>query len=191
MTTKILDNTVISASISEIVCIDFIDRCSKIYEIETTYEVCQETKYGYDINTTNQRYRRIRVIDLRSNGVYKIILKYLENRYPYLHKGELSTFLLSLLHFEFTHKNYIFVTDDQKMRKLIPQLKQDTMFQSKLSQTYLSQTYTGLRFTGTIGLIKRLKERNAISVKEIEEIIKDLNNSTFHITQKLIDYLRS
>ena len=186
MTTKILDNTVISTSISEIVCIDFIERCSKIYEIETTYEVYQETKDGYGINTTNQRYYYIRVIDLRSNGVYKIILKYLENRYPYLHKGELSTFLLSLLHFQFTHKNYIFVTDDQKMRKLIPQLKQDTMFQSRLSQTY-----TGLRFTGTIGLIKRLKERNAISVKEIEEIIKDLNNSTFYITQKLIDYLRS
>ena len=107
MTTKILDNTVISASISEIVCIDFIKKGSTIYDFETSYEVLQETKNGYAVITVKNRYSCIRDIDLRSNKLYKSLLKYLVNRYPYLHEGELSSFLLALLYFEFKNKNHL------------------------------------------------------------------------------------
>ena len=44
--------------------------------------------------------------------------------------------------------------------------------------------------TGTVGLLRRLYVRGAISEKEIDGIIKDLRDSSFYLTDDLINYLR-
>jgi len=185
MTTKILDNTVISASIKEITCLDFIERCSKIYPVETSLEVFRETERGFNKITTNKRFRCIRVIDLRYHGQYRSLLNYMKNRYPYLHDGEISSFLLALLEYEKKNKEYYYVTDDQSMKKVVTNLKNDNLF-------YQSSGFMISRFfiTGTIGLLRRLLDKGIISKKEIEDIIKDLRNSSFYLTTDLINYLR-
>jgi len=185
MTTKILDNTVISASINEITCLDFVERCSKIYPIETSLEVFHETERGFDKVTTNKRFRCIRVIDLRYHGQYRSLLNYMKNRYPYLHDGEISSFLLGLLDYEKKNKKYYYVTDDQSMKKVIIKLKNDNLFYQNFG-FMISKFF----ITGTIGLLRRLFDRGAISKKEIDDIIKDLRNSSFYLTTDLIDYLR-
>ena len=185
MTTKILDNTVISASIKEITCLDFVERCSKFYSIVTSLEVFHETERGFDKVIANKRFRCIRVIDLRDNGQYRSLLNYMKNRYPYLHDGEISSFLLALLEYEKKSKKYYYVTDDQSMKKTITKLKNDNLF-------YQSFGFMIPRFfiTGTIGLLRKIYDKGAISKKEIDDIIKDLRNSSFYLTTDLIDYLR-
>lgn len=185
MTTKILDNTVISASIKEITCLDFIELCSKIYHIETSLEVFHEANRGFNRVATNKRFGCIRVIDLRDNEQYRSLLDYLKSRYPYLHDGEISSFLLALLEYEKKNKEYYYVTDDQSMKKVVTNLKNDKLF-------YQNSGFMFSRFfiTGTIGLLRRLLDRGVISKKEIEDIIKDLRNSSFYVTTDLINYLR-
>ncbi len=185
MTTKILDNTVISASIKEITCLNFIERCSQIYHIVTSFEVFHEANIGFDKGTTNKQFRCIRVIDLRHTEQYRSLLDYLKNRYPYLHDGEISSFLLALLEYENKNKEYYYVTDDQSMKKVVTNLKNDNLFYQN-SGLMISRFF----ITGTIGLLRRLLDKGAISKKEIEDIIKDLRNSSFYVTKDLIDYLR-
>ena len=185
MTTKILDNTVISASIKEIKCIDLIKKCLERYNIVTSIEVYEETSRGFGEQTITTFYKKITVYNLRNNKLFLILLEYLEDRYPYLHKGEISTFLIALLEYELKKRKYYFVTDDNRMRKVIKKIFDDSLFKRKLRSNV-----SKFHITGTIGLIKRLYERGILSRADIEMIIEDLKNSTFYLTDDLIKYLR-
>lgn len=185
VTTKILDNTVIIASLKEIKCIDLIKKCSERYKMCTTIEVMEECKEGFE-NTTFQKYRDlINIQNLTTNKEYAAIAEYLLERYPYLHIGEISSFLLALLKYELNNISYYFVTDDNKMRKVVANIHKDTLLSAKLEYDISS-----FNITGTIGLIKRMYERGVISKEDVKKIIDDLKNSTFYITPELIKYLR-
>ncbi len=185
VTTKILDNTVLSASIKEIKCIDLIKTCSSKYNLATTEEVFDECQDGFDGIQIEEQLKLIDVHNLMNNEKYCELKDFLLARYPYLHKGEISSFLLSLLKFELSCIPYYFVTDDNKMRKVVSKIHEDTLFISKLGKNIRR-----FRMTGTIGLIKRMYIRGIISQEDIDKIIGDLQNSTFRITPDLINYLR-
>jgi hypothetical protein len=47
MRAKVLDNTVITAFLKEINCLDLIDICSSSYELVTSIEVSEEANEGF------------------------------------------------------------------------------------------------------------------------------------------------
>ena len=185
VTTKVLDNTVITASLKEINYIDLIKKCSERYKMCTTSEVMKECEEGFESKTFQKYSGLITIQDLTSDKEYVRIVEYLLERYPYLHIGEISSFLLALLKYELKNELYYFVTDDNRMRKVVLNIHKDILLLSKIGHNI-----TAFKITGTIGLIKRMCERGIISKEDIGDIIRDLENSTFYITPELTKYLR-
>jgi hypothetical protein len=89
-TVKILDNTVISASLREIVSINLLERCSKRYDIVTSQEVYEEAKRGFTDKRLGVLKKLIMVDNLKYENDYSNLIEYLEARYPYLHKTPLG-----------------------------------------------------------------------------------------------------
>lgn len=185
MTTKILDNTVISASLKEIGSINLIAKCLERYEVVTSIEVYEETTDGFENSKIKECYKKIQVFDLSKHHLFVVLIEYLSDRYPYLHKGELTSFLVALIDYELKNKEYFFVTDDNKMKRVVSVIFDDELFLPKLSEKSIN-----FKITGTIGLLKRLCERKVITKEDIEMIIEDLKTSTFYLTPELIYYLR-
>ena len=184
-TVKILDNTVISADLREIISINLLERCSQQYDIVTSQEAYEEAKRGFSDKTLSVLKKLVMVRNLKREKNYNELIGYLENRYPYLHKGEISSFLLALLKYELKQKAYFYVTDDNRAKKVIREIDEDSLFIKKLGMRF-----NKVKITGTIGLIHRLKERKLIKSTEIELIISDLKKSTFYINDKVIAHLK-
>ncbi len=184
MTAKIFDSTVIISSIKEIKDINLIDKCLERYSIVMSTEVYNETKEGIT-EQSKESYKKISALDLKDNELFVSLIKYLSDRYPYLHKGELSSFLLALIEYEMKNKEYYFVTDDNKMKKVSSKIFDDNLFTSKLNHKPLK-----FNITGTVGLLKRLCQRNILTKGDIEKVMENLENSTFYITPELIKYLK-
>lgn len=184
-TVKILDNTVISASLKEISCLNLLERCSIRYQIVTSQEVYEESERGFKGAFLLISGDSMQIQNLSGNDLYVHLLNYLETRYPYLHTGELSSFLLALLAFELKHLKYYYVTDDNRAKKFIQGIHEDKYF---IRQVGID--FGKINVTGTIGLIRRLKDHGIINSQEINQIISDLETSTFYVTPELIKYLR-
>lgn len=116
--------------------------------------------------------------------LYEILLNYLTNRYPYLHSGELSVYLITLL-LSIENKACYLITDDMQFRKKIPAIQQDETF-IKL----FGGPIPDIKTSGTIGIIKRLTEKRALTSRHVEEIITELENGSFFLTTDLIEHLR-
>lgn len=185
MTTKIIDNTVISTSLKEIKCVNLIKKCSEVYAISTSSEVCEESYKGFSEAILKELYKIVVVHNLTKDERYLLLMDYLQTRYPYLHNGELSSFLLALLDYELKRKEYYYVTDDNKMKKVISKIGEDELFSKKIGSQIKN-----FNVAGTIGLIRKLYAHGALSKGDIERIIEDLKNSTFYITPDIIGYLK-
>lgn len=183
-TSKILDNTAISAFINEIRSIEMIEVCRNEYILVTTDCVQRETSERFSRETIDINYKNINVFRKTGDKKYDQALDYLVNRYPYLHEGELSAFLLALLDYELTGNPYFFITDDRKMREKICEI-----ISSEVFLKIIGEAIHNYHFTGTIGLIKRLCQKGWFSEDDIKLIISDIKNSTFRISDKLIGEL--
>jgi len=183
-TSKILDNTAISAFISEIRSIEMIEICRKEYLLVTTDCVQKETSERFSREIIDINYKNINVFKKTGNKTYDQALDHLVNRYPYLHEGELSAFLLALLDYEMPGYPYFFITDDRKMREKISEIVSSEVFLK-----IVGKSIHEYHFSGTIGLIRRLCQKGCISEYDIKLIISDLKNSTFRITDKLLGEL--
>lgn len=185
ITKKILDNTVISAFIIEIPSIEIIDICRKRYDLVTTSCVYDETSKAVEREILINSYKNISIIKKDGEKKYDAALTYLMNRYPYLHEGELSAFLVAIIDFECRRKPYYFVTDDGKMRR-----KAKEIISSNDFIDIIGLKIHDIKMTGTIGLIKRLHERGCLSQHVANKIASDLQNSTFRAPESLINELR-
>jgi predicted nucleic acid-binding protein len=183
-TSKILDNTVISAFINEIRSVEMIEICRKEYLLVTTDCVQRETSERFSGKTIAINYKNINVFSKTGDKKYDQALDYLTNRYPYLHEGELSAFLLALIDYELTGNPYFFITDDRKMREKICEIISSDIFLKIIGVAIYDY-----HFSGTIGLIKRLCQKGCLSENEINMIVFDIKNSTFRISDKLIGEL--
>jgi len=184
--TKIFDNTAISAFINEIPSIGMLVVCSKRYTLVTSIEVYFEALDGSDQNKIDACFSDIQVIDKNTQSDYCRLIEELSNRYPYLHKGDLSSFLLAYLNFAVHDKPFFFITDDQTLKKRIPDLL--------VSEPLILITQKEVRqfnVTGIIGLMRHIADSGALSESDIELIINDLRKSTFYVTEELLSYLRS
>ena len=185
ITTKILDNTFISAGVDEIKCVNIIKICSGIYPLSTTLEVYNETKREFDNGLVEEIYKYIDVPDV-DDKIHKKMILLLENRFPYLGSGEISSFLLAFLEYSTNNKKYYYVTDDGLMRQSTKSII-DYYLSIDESNIKINKNF---KITGTVGLIRRLYERGALTANNIDDIIKDLENSTFRITPELLCHLR-
>ncbi|XRO75084.1 DUF3368 domain-containing protein [Methanocaldococcus sp. 28A] len=186
ITVKILDNTVISASLKEIKTINLIERCLKRYKLVTSEYVFVETLKGFSNPTIENCYSDIEVHEINEE-MFNFLLDYLERRFPYLHRGELSSFLVALLKYAENGKSYYYVTDDRRMRDTISKILNDPIVKSKLKNPITPENFN---LTGTIGLLLRLKYRGLISKEEAKKIADDLENSSFRVTPELLKKLR-
>lgn len=193
MTTKVLDNSFISACITDIKSHNIIELCGQCYKLLSSPSVYEESKQlkhqlvnGKSIGEEliEELYGKIEILDMTHDPKYKELLDYLEKRYPYLHRGELSTYLIALIHF-IKGENFYFITDDMQFRKKIPILRTDKLFIKKLESEVQD-----INISGTIGIIRRLYEKNKITSDDIEDIIVDLHNGSFYLTSHLREYLR-
>ena len=158
--------------------------CKNEYILVTTDCVQRETSEGFSGEIIDINYKNISVLKKTGDKRYDQALDYLVNRYPYLHEGELSAFLLALIDYELTGNPYFFVTDDSKMREKIYEIISSEEFLKIIGEAIYNY-----HFTGTIGLIKRLCQKGCLSEDDIKSIISDIKNSTFRISDMLIDEL--
>lgn len=184
MTTKILDNTTISVFLKDICKIDLLAKCLQRYTIATSIEVYKETKKGFPQSTLNQFYKNVTIHDLNDNRKFIELLTYLKNRYPSLHEGEISSFLISLLLYKEKGERYYYVTNDKEMRKTLHKMKNNKTFLQKIGWAFNT-----FNITGTIGLIIRLVKKDILTRDDIIDISYDLENSGFRITPALLEKL--
>jgi predicted nucleic acid-binding protein len=186
VTIKIVDNTFISACLGEIECIDLLDVSCQHYMFSTTSEVYQETVEGFDEHIVKMAYNSIDVFSL-NHDKYLELKDWLENRYPQIDTGEISTFLLSLLDYALTGKDYYYITDDRKMKETIPKLNKDPIFMEKLGTTF---DMSNFNVVGTVGFIRRLMDKRVVSEEHIEPIINDMDTNGFYLNEATKNYLR-
>jgi len=186
MTVKIVDNTFISACVDEINCIDLLDLSSQYYDIHTTNEVFGETQDGFNDEVISNVYDLIKISSC-SSDTYIDLKNWLERRYPGLHTGEITTFLLALLTFAVCGTEYYYITDDNYMKKIIKNLGNDSIFIQKLD---LAVNMENFNVTGTVGFTKRLIDKGVIHNQFVEPIIQDMEDNGFYLTDKVKDHLR-
>ncbi|MDD4211611.1 MAG: hypothetical protein PHC46_04430 [Clostridia bacterium] len=191
ITQKVLDNTVISAGIKEIKAINLIQECAKHYPLSTAKEVYEETKSGFKKEIVEECYKLIQIKDLSNNQDYNSKMSFLQKRFPQLHKGELSSFLVAWLCYSKNKTKCIYITDDNGMKKAIKKIKEDNNIFGEWKKLF-GLHESELDYTGTIGVICHLKQKGLLTQEQIEGIVKDLTspNSTFRIGQEQIKLLR-
>lgn len=189
MTTKVLDNTFISAALREITSVDLITKCSQEYNLITSKEVFKETNAGFQEELVKKVYNYIKVVPINETKIFQTLFPYMKDRYPFLHDGEIATFLLAIIfHVKNGGKCY-FVTDDKKMREIAKSIidGKDNLFLNKIKRLGFKKIEIGI--TGTVGLIIRLCKKRVISKEEASKITEDIRNGTFRITEELIALL--
>jgi len=184
--TKILDNSAISAFINDIPSVQVLVICSKQYALVSSIEVYFEAVTGSDQKTIDSCFSKIQVIDKNPQEMYGELIADLSDRYPYLHKGDISSFLVAYLDYATNGKPHYLVTDDWTLRRRIPDL---LTFMASKGGTYNKSPH--INVTGIIGLMRHIADNGELSDSDIEAIIADLKRSTFYVTEDLLSYLRS
>ena len=179
---KIVDNTFISSSLKEVVCVNLIDLLDNHYNLFTCENVFNEAKEKF-FDDVKEIFSTIKVVKHKDETKADKIIEYCINRYPYLHIGEVSSFVLFILNYN--PENSYYVTDDKAMRKSIEKIKVDELFHKLIGFSIENYIYTG-----TIGLIIKLKNKKVLNGEDIENIIKNLNESSFRVSQELLEELR-
>lgn len=179
---KILDATAISAFLYEIRSVDVIDRCRTVYELVTSREVVEEVM-RYQRSTSVSRMSLFGTAE-SLNSKELALMNYLEVRYPALHRGELSSFIIAIRYAK-AEKSYYFITDDKAMRNSIEKILRDEQVIEMAGAKII------IKATGTIGLIIHLGEKGCLRKDERESIADDLLTSTFRCTPWLIQQLKS
>ncbi len=184
MTVKVVDTTVISASIKEIHSIDLLGLTSAVYDISTSGDVLEEVEKGFDEGTMEHAFELTRVVKVGCDE-YHPLMSWLETRYPYLHRGELSSFLLAVLEYGQRGVPCYYVTDDGAMRRNVRKILIEDRFIELLGGEPPS-----IGMTGTVGLIGRLYERGMMTSKELRDVMEELRSGTFRVSKPVLDHLR-
>lgn len=184
LTAKAVDTTVISASLREIQAIDLLDKTSMVYDVHTSRDVQQELETGFDPVTVERILGFVDVVDV-DHEAFEPLMDWLERRYPYLHRGELSSFLLAILHFRLRGRPCYYVTDDRAMRKKARNILIEDRFIE-----ILGEEPPPVEMTGTVGLVGRLFKRGMVTSKELIGVIEDLQDGTFRVSNQILDHLR-
>lgn len=184
LTAKVVDTTVISASLKEIPSIDLLGLAAEVYDVHTSGGVKRELEEGFDPTSVEHILGFVEVVDI-GHEAFEPLMDWLERRYPYLHRGELSTFLLAILDFGLGGRPCYYVTDDGAMRKKVRKILIEDRFIEILGE---EPPQVGM--TGTVGLIGRLYEHGVMTPGELMGVIEDLQNGTFRISSQVLDHLR-
>ncbi len=184
MTTKVLDATTISVGMGDIKTIDLIQRCSSRYPIVTTREVRHEIERGFAPDAVERAFAHIRLSSVRGPGCDELVGR-LKSRFPFLHEGELTSFVLALVNYEREGEPFYYVTDDRAMRRCIERIvSNDPAVHS------LGLSIPDFKLTGTVGLIMRLFERGSLTKGEMVRIARELETGTFRVTDSILRELK-
>jgi predicted nucleic acid-binding protein len=180
---KILDATTLSAFIFEIKGLDLLTKSSKLYDLTTSQQVIEEISVNGKYPRMETIKRLVQIYELNPDA--KKLLDHLELRFPALHRGELSSFIIAALEFSVKGIPCYYVTDDKAMRKSIGKILQDGLFINIVGKPL------EIKNTGTIGLLIHLSERSCLDKEEMTKVAHDLENSTFRCPPTLLAKLRS
>jgi predicted nucleic acid-binding protein len=118
------------------------------------------------------------------NTQYDELLEYLKNRYPNLHEGELSSFLMMLLEYTLKGKDCYYITDDQTAKKIFLNLHNDKLFIKKLGTSFNKASITGL-----VGLLIHMHEKGLLPEDYPKKIKNGLKHSAYYISEDLLSKL--
>lgn len=186
MTFKVVDNTFISACMGEIECVDLLDISSKHYDIITSHVIFVETNNGFEEDMVKEAYDSIDLVETKYTQ-YEELKEWLINRYPRLHEGEITAFLLALLNYAIMGMDYYYVTDDNLMKDIIRNLHNDHIFMSKLGMEFDMKNFN---VTGTVGFTRRLIEKGHLNDNYIEPILTDMDKNGFYLNEAVKNHLR-
>ena len=99
MTDKIVDNTIISLML-EINDLILLEKLNQDHKILTSKDVYDETKAYFEESDVESVYTIIKIFENSTEIKFQELLEYLLNRYPYLHSGEITSFLIALLNYQ-------------------------------------------------------------------------------------------
>lgn len=174
---KVIDNTFLSAARGDIHCVDLLKITESIYSIIVTPDVLDENFVKHD-SLLYQSYCE----HMQSEECMRLY-DLLKRRNFWIGKGELSSIVCSIY---LTHNgvdNYI-VTDDLDTRKLI-----QTIHTNVEVSKVLGFDPPKLKLAGTIGLICHMRDKGKISTIDCVRIKHDLKNSTFRVSDVLLNML--
>lgn len=180
MTIKVVDSTFVSAAISEIKSVDFLKVSCDIYRFFATDEVYEETTKGFNLKRVEKAFENIEI----DNIVNRELISFLRNRYPYLHQGELSSFVLAICKHNMEDEKCYYITDDKKMRETIEDILKDDYIKNQVGMNM-----NDFNYTGTVGLIRRLGEKRILSREDLRKIVEDLRDSTFRVTDTVLELI--
>lgn len=184
MTIKVLDTTAVSAMLFEIGSVDVMSRCCQRYNVLTSPTVINELMRSRKGRKWTSIDSYLSTEDPTHFDPTKLVGE-LAKRYPELHEGELTAFLIALHRSAVRKEQVIFVTDDGAMRK-----KADKVAKDPIVASSLGSSFSVLR-TGTIGMVLKMAERDLLTAEEKKGIAADLENSSFRCTSEILDKLRS
>ena len=160
---KLLDTSCLSLFILEIPKYGFLH---ELYELNESLNITQYVKEEFEKKDKLNLLDEYLINDMISTETvnYDPLLKY-----PFLGDGELSIIQWGL-NLDGNTK-YCCILDDLNARNVAKTLK--------------------LSFSGSIGLIIKLKNKNNYSLKKIDEIINDIDKSTFRIDRNILNKIKS
>lgn len=183
LTLKVLDTTAISAMLFEVGSLDLMERCCQQYNLLTSQTVLRELE-------RSKRAQRWKVADDKLQAEDPDVFNpaplaaELAKRYPMLHEGELTAFLIALRRSVESEESVVFVTDDGAMRRKAPLVVKDSLVAAGFG------TQFNLVQTGTVGLVVRMAARGLLSDVERKSVADDLENSSFRCSTQVLDQLR-
>lgn len=122
---KVLDATTLSAFLFEIKSMDVLSRCGTTYDLTTSQEVFGEISKSKRVSNGTPFHKVVQAVTLNPDEIK--LMNYLENRFPSLHRGDLSSFITALRYSKKGSPCY-FVTDDKAMRASIDKIIHDRGF---------------------------------------------------------------
>lgn len=179
---KIFDNSVISSMGKEIRSVKVLPVVRSLYDVRVTMGVIAEC-----VNSKNEELiESINGIScaIEEDSLFKKTVDIIRRTDLRLGLGEASTMAASIILTHLGIKNYA-VIDDGYARKTFGKV----MRNRKLSDMF-GGSLSNVNFTGTVGLINRLKTKDALTSGQCSSIANDLENSDFRVTGKILDLLR-
>lgn len=183
-TLKVLDNTAISALLFEIGAVDVLTRCHQRYDTLTSPAIMAELAASKRPEIWHDHMDKIKVEEPTEFDPTALAGE-LVKRYPSLHGGEISAYLVALRRSVVMGVPVFFVTDDMAMRRGAKRMAGDQLVTAALGSTF------NIKETGTVGLVIRMAERGLLTTSEKRSIADDLANSSFRCSADILNKLRS
>jgi predicted nucleic acid-binding protein len=179
---KVIDNSVISSMGREIRSVKILPIVKSVYDVRLTAAVIVECRNSKDKGLTESIDGLLFAIEEDSR--FKQTVDMIRRVDLRLGLGEVNTIAASIILTHNRIENYA-VIDDGLARSAFKKI-----LRNKTLVNEFGDSMSRVRITGTVGLINRLRTKGMLTSDQCNAIAKDLENSSFRISDELLDLLK-